>query len=249
MTTPVNITTTNGVCHIELNRPDHANSINIPLAKSLQEAATAAQTPEIKVILLSGAGLRFCAGGDVSSFVEAEQSTDYLHELATTADAAVQTLEQLDKPIVAAVHGSVAGAGLGVMLAADIIYAAPDTKFVFAYPAVGLTPDCGVSAALPAAMGLQRALAFALSGRPLSAEDARLQGLITSVEETPLASAQKTAALMAEVAPGALGKTRQLLRSSASKTRCAVGLDEAKTISESVVHPEAQQLISRFVGR
>lgn len=249
MNKPVNITITDGLCHIELNRPEQANAINISLAIALRDAAEAARAPEVKSILLTGTGARFCAGGDLASIASNDDTGALIYELATVANEAVQTLENLDKPIVAAVHGSVAGAGLAIMLSADVIYASPETKFVFAYPNVGLTPDCGASALLPAAMGMQRALAFALSGRPLSVEKAEHQGLVTSVVDNPHLQARETATAWATGASTALGKTRALLRGSAWTSRAEVGRSEAQVISHRAASSEAQQLMSEFMGR
>lgn len=245
----VNFSVANGIGHLELNRPQAANTINMPLAEGLRDAAQRAASDEVRVVLLTGAGKRFCGGGDLGSITGADHHGEFLTELANTADAGVQTLEALDRPVVAAVQGAVAGAGLGIMLAADVIVAAPDTKFVFAYPDVGLSPDCGVSIALPRAMGLQRATAFALSGAAMSAADALQQGLITEIADDPQARAREIAESWASKAFQALGATRQLLRQSASAPRPDHGQRESDTIGQRVMSPEAQHLIGAFLSR
>lgn len=250
MELPVNLTISDGIGHIELNRPDAANTINMPLAESFREAAlAAANDTAVEVVLISAAGKRFCGGGDVGAIAHATHPDKFLTDLAATADAGVQILEDLDRPIVTAVHGAVAGAGLGIMLAADVIVSAHDTKFVFAYPEIGLTPDCGVSAALPRAMGLQRALAFALSGKPMSATEALEQGLVTELSDDPLTRARELAATWASKASGALGVTRQLLRQSQNASRSTHGDREAITIGQRVMTSEAQALIKTFLSR
>jgi 2-(1,2-epoxy-1,2-dihydrophenyl)acetyl-CoA isomerase len=247
---PVTLAVADGVGHIELNRPEAANTINMPLATALREVAgRVADDDSIDVVLLTGAGGRFCGGGDISSFSEAGDPGRFLTDLATEADAGVQALESLDKPMVAAVHGAVAGAGLGIMLTADVIIAAEGTKFVFAYPSIGLTPDCGASVSLPRSMGLHRALAFALSGRPMSAEQAREQGLITEVASDALARAREVASAWGAGAPGALGATRRLLRLGADGMRAEAGQREATAIGTSVGSTEAQGLITAFLSR
>lgn len=249
MSNPVNTTISNGVCHIELNRPDHANSLNLELAQGLQHAAGIAEDPEVRSVLITGAGPRFCAGGDLASFAGKDDASELIHELAVTADDGIQRLERLQKPIVAAVQGSVAGAGLAIMLAADVIYAAPDTKFVFAYPSVGLTPDCGASKSLPAAMGLQRALAFALSGKPLDVAQAMGQGLVTAIAEEPRTDAQQLAETWAKAAGAALGATRALMRSANATPRSEIGRQEATMIAHRAGQPEAQSLMELFMQR
>jgi len=250
MQLPVNFTISDGIGHIELNRPDAANTINMPLAEGFRQAAhAAANDPSVEVVLLTSAGKRFCGGGDVSAIAHAQHPGNFLTDLAATADAGVQLLEELDRPIVAAVQGAVAGAGLGIMLAADVVVSADDTKFVFAYPEIGLTPDCGVSVALPRAMGLQRALAFALSRKPMSATDALEQGLVSELADDPLARAREVAATWASKASGALGVTRQLLRQSQNASRSAHGDREAHTIGQRVMTSEAQTLMNTFLSR
>lgn len=246
----VNLNVFDGIAHLELNRPQAANSINMELAQALYDAATSLSNDEtVQAVLLTGAGDRFCGGGDISSFVSSTDQKQFITDLATTADSAVQILEDLPLPIVAAVQGSVAGAGLGIMLAADIIVAAEDTKFVFAYSSVGLTPDCGTSVSLPRAMGLQRALAFALSGRPLKAESALEQGLITEIAINPVERAHEIAATWANSSPEALGAIRQLLRRNHDISREKAGQLEAAAIGERVVSSEAQNLVQSFLTR
>ena len=149
----------------------------------------------------------------------------------------------------AVVQGAVAGAGLGLMLTADVVVSSPETKFVFAYPGIGATPDCGVSYLLPRAIGQQRALQFALLGKPLGAEQALAWGLVAEVDE---AATERGAAIAASFAAGpalALGQARRLIRSSAERTREEIGADEARTIAASVSGAEAQGLIETFLAR
>jgi 2-(1,2-epoxy-1,2-dihydrophenyl)acetyl-CoA isomerase len=143
----------------------------------------------------------------------------------------------------------VAGAGLGIMLAGDLVIAAEGTKFVFGYPEIGVTPDCGVSQSLPRAMGQQRALAFALSGKALSAESALAQGLITEISPEPLARAREAAAAWVAGASGAYGASRRLLRQSPTLPRDVAGRNESVSIGERVASPESQALIGRFLRR
>lgn len=239
-----------GVGHLELNRPGAANALDLPLAYALREAVSrAAEDERVRAVLVAGAGKRFCAGGDVASFVAADDPPEHLRRLATEADAAVQALAAMDKPVVAAVHGAVAGAGLAVMLSCDLIVADPRTRFVFAYPGIGLTPDCGVSYLLPRAVGAQRALAFALGGQPLTAEDALSWGLVTELADPVVDRAREIALALADGPARALGQTRRLLREGWHLGREATGAEEARTIGEMAKGDEAAALIARFVER
>ena len=126
----------------------------------------------------------------------------------------------------------------------------PGTKFVFAYPGIGLTPDCGVSYLLPRAIGSHRALRFALGGQPISrGRRAQEWGLVTEVAEDAPARARELVTGLAGAAAGALGDVRRLLRAGWELDREATGAEEARTISSRVSGAEAQALIARFVGR
>lgn len=242
-------TVADGIAYIELNRPEAANGIDMALATGLREAVETARDDEaVRVVLLTGAGKRFCGGGDIAGFVD-EEDPDYLQRLAEEAGAAVIALEDLAKPVVVAVQGAVAGGGLGLMLGGDLIVAQEGTKFVFAYPAIGLTPDCGVSYLLPRAIGQQRALAFALSGRPLSAQDAQAQGLVAEVVEDAGARAREIATALAKGAAGAFGDSRRLLRASWTRDRATSAADEAQTLSSRGQGEEARALFAQFLGR
>lgn len=246
---PVTYEVVAGVARIELNRPAAANTITMELAVALRQAAErAAGDPEVRAVLLAGAGQRFCAGGDLGSFASADDPSGHLHAVATEADAAVRALETLEKPVVAAVHGAVAGAGLALMLAADVVVAQTETKFVFAYPGVGLTPDCGVSWLLPRAIGQQRALDFALRNRPVSAETACGWGMVTEVAEDAAATAGALAEQLAAGPAYALGQARRLLRAGWSTERAASGADEAATIAGALGGEEGQRLVAQFLA-
>lgn len=250
MTQPVTYTVTDGIAHIQLNRPEAANALDMPLARALAEAAVSARDDEgVRAVVLSGAGPRFCGGGDVASFANSSDPTGYVHELALTVDGAVQVLESMAKPVATAVQGAVAGGGLGIMLAGDVVIAAEGTKFVFAYPNIGLTPDCGGTTSLPRAMGQHRALAFALSGKPLNAQQATEQGLVAEVSADPLERAFELAGMWVAGSAAAYGQARRLLRASAGRSREENGIDEAETISARSTTPEAQALFAKFLGR
>lgn len=247
---PVTLRVADGVGHLRLQRPEAANALDLPTARALRSLVEeAGADPAVRVLLVTGAGRRFCAGGDVASFAAAADPAAYLRELATEADAAVRALAEIEKPVVAAVHGAVAGAGLAVMLSCDVVVADPETAFVFAYPTIGLTPDCGVSYLLPRAIGQQRALRFALSGRPATAAQALEWGLVTDLATDPQVLAGELATAMAEGPALALGQVRRLLRAGWESSRAEVGAEEARTISDMVRGEEAQVLIRAFVRR
>lgn len=255
MTELINYTVSNGVAHLEVNRPEVANVFDLPTSQAFGAAVAAAAADEnVRAVLISGAGKRFCAGGDVASFVAAGEDRGaraaFLQELADDLDGAFQALTALEKPVVAAVQGAVAGAGLGLALSADLVVAEAATKFVFAYPGIGLTPDCGVSWLLPRAVGQQRALQFALLGRPLVAAEAAEWGMVAEVVESDaLGRARAIAEQLAAGPAVAFGQVRRLIRASATSTRAEAGAEESRTIAASVQTDEATALIAKFLSK
>lgn len=242
---------TDGVATIELNRPEAANALDLPLAERLGVVVDEVAGDRVRAVLVTGAGKRFCAGGDVRSFLASDDPAAYVEQLATTADRVLQRLAALDKPVVAAVHGAVAGAGLAVMLSCDLVIAGAGTKFVTAYAGIGLTPDCGLSWLLPRAIGQQRALELLLTPRTLTAAEARDWGLVTEVVDDVevLTRGRAVATALATGPAAAYGQARRLVRSSYAAGRAETGADEARTIAAAVRTDDAQRLITAFTSK
>ncbi|GGJ68960.1 enoyl-CoA hydratase/isomerase family protein [Streptomyces brasiliensis] len=251
-TAPVLLSIDRGIAHITLNRPDSANAFDLPAAQAFCSVVDrCADDDAVRVILVTGAGRRFCGGGDVRSFVAAPDHGAYVHELAATLGAGLRRLADLSIPVVAGVHGAVAGAGLGFVLAADLVTAARSTRFTMAFSNIGLTPDSGVSYLLPRVVGLRRALDLTLSQRVLTADEALEWGLVNEVVEDNdvRARAADMARLLAEGPAAAFGQARRLLRSSYEVSRDIHAEDEARTIGSAVTSGEAGELIAKFLGR
>ena len=172
-----------GVAHLTLNRPDASNAIDARLAGDLADAAARLSgATDVRAVLLTGAGERFCAGGDVRTFANPETRLDeVLRGIIAPLHAAIVDLAELDAPVVAAVQGSAAGAGLALVAGADYVLAAQSAKLVMAYTAIGLVPDGGSTWYLARVVGLRRATELALMNRALSAEEACDWGLVNRV--------------------------------------------------------------------
>jgi 2-(1,2-epoxy-1,2-dihydrophenyl)acetyl-CoA isomerase len=172
-------------------------------------------------VLLTGAGARFCGGGDVKGFADLEEGLGhFLREITVPLHAAMSQLARLDAPVVVVAQGSAAGAGLGLVAAADLVVAAESTKFVMAYTGIGLSPDCSSSWYLPRVIGLRRATELALTNRVLSAAEALEWGLVTQVVPDDEAAAAGSA-LAERLANGptlALGAAKRLLLTSLDHT-------------------------------
>jgi 2-(1,2-epoxy-1,2-dihydrophenyl)acetyl-CoA isomerase len=238
-----------GVATITLSRPEVSNAVDLDTARDLAAAIESTGADDrVSSILVAGGGRRFCAGGDVASMVAADDQATYLEELAGALDGALVALHGLAKPVVAAVQGAVAGAGLAVMLSCDLIISDSSTRFVAAYAGVGLTPDCGLSWLLPRAVGQQRALELLLTPRTLTAGEALDWGLVSSVVEDGTAGtvAHDLARRLASGPTFALGQARRMVRNSWEVRREEAGRDETSTIARAVVDPEAVRLLARF---
>lgn len=203
------------VGQIMLSRPLVGNALDLPMAQALLETAIACDEDDaIRCVLLTGAGRLFCAGGDVAAFVaEGDGLPAYLKRITTCVHGAVVRLARMAKPLVVAVNGPAAGAGIGLALIGDIVLAGTEAHFTLGYTAIGMSPDAGASWLLPRLVGLRRAQELVLRNRRVGADEAAAIGLVTRVvEQNKLADeAKEVADDLARGATGALGKARRLL--------------------------------------
>jgi len=212
---PVVVGRKGAVVTLRLNRPTALNAVNVSMAIAILAAAESiAADDTVRAVLLSGAGRGFMAGGDLE--VLQANPIQGAADLIEPLHKAVAILARIDAPIVAQVHGVVAGAGLSLMLLADFVVAAETTKFNFAYANIGASCDCGGSWHLPRLVGLRRALELSLLSETISAEDARGLGMINyAVPAINLdAKAMVLAQKLAEGPTRALGHIRRLMRRS-----------------------------------
>jgi 2-(1,2-epoxy-1,2-dihydrophenyl)acetyl-CoA isomerase len=241
-----------GVAHLTLNRPDAANGINLELAQDLMDATLAiAADPAARVVRLTGAGKMFCGGGDVKGFADRDDLPTYLRETLGPLHVAITNLVRGDAPVVAAVQGSAAGAGMGLVGASDLVVAAESAKFVMAYTGVGLTPDGSSSWFLPRMVGLRRALDLTFTNRVLTAAEALEWGLISQVvpDVQLLDDAGALAARLATGPPRALAAAKRLLHTSLEETLETHLAREAEAISAASGTPEGVEGIAAFVEK
>lgn len=241
-----------GVAHVHLNRPDASNALDPELASALEAAIESlAAEPNARVLVVSGGGKNFCAGGDVRRMAEAQDTPAFLADLAGSVHRALVRLDSLPVTVVAAVQGSAAGAGLGLVLASDFVVAAASSKFVAAYSAVGLSPDCGVSTLLPRVVGLRRATQMLSTARVVGAEEALEWGLITDLVDDDAVGTRvdELADLLARAPFPAVGQTRRLVRASFARTYAEHLDDEAATIAAVSSSADAVSRIGRFAAR
>lgn len=251
--TTVLAATENGVATLTLNRPDQGNGIDMTLAEDLLQAANAvAQDPAVRCVVLTGAGRMFCVGGDIAGFAAAgDQAGPFLEALAGKLHEAVVVLSEMAKPLVCAINGPAAGAGLSLAAAGDIVIASDAAHFTAAYTAIGLTPDGGMSWTLPRLVGMRVAQEMILTNRRVSAAEAVTLGLVTrTVAPESLASeAGALAAKLADAPTGALGAVRSLLHHGQTQDLAAQLDLESRTIGMAGAGPEAREGVSAFLAK
>jgi 2-(1,2-epoxy-1,2-dihydrophenyl)acetyl-CoA isomerase len=207
-----------GLARLTLNRPKAANSLNVDLVRELLEVATiCAEDSKIRAVLLTGAGRFFSAGGDLKNFAAAEdQVPKMVSETADTLHAAIAKFARMNAPIVAAVNGPAAGAGMSLACMTDIALAAESAFFTMAYTAAGLSPDGSSTYFLPRIVGIRRARELMLTNRRLSAAEALELGIVERVvpDDDLMAEAEKVARALANGPTLAFGAVKKLLLAS-----------------------------------
>jgi 2-(1,2-epoxy-1,2-dihydrophenyl)acetyl-CoA isomerase len=200
-----------GVMTITLNRPDVLNAFTRATHDAFRAALKRARPPEVRAVVITGAGRGFCVGQDLNEFKEG--ADDVADRLRHSYNPSVAAVRELEKPVIAAVNGAAAGAGLSLACACDIRLAAASATFVPAFIGLGLVPDMGGSFFVPRLLGYARAFDWLCSGRKLTAADAHAWGLVAEVvEDGRLASrAAEVAASFAALPTRAIGMTKRLL--------------------------------------
>lgn len=210
--------TRDGYAEIVLNRPDRLNAFTLDMHEGLKRALDEAERAGARAILVTGAGSGFCAGQDLTERKmpapgETMDLRVFLHE---RYNPLIRRLRALPVPIVMAVNGVAAGAGMGFALAGDLILAARSARFIQAFVKIGLAPDAGSTYWLPRLVGPARARALAMTGDALSAEEAAAWGLIWKVVDDAalMGEARALAKRLAAGPTAALMLTKRLLNAS-----------------------------------
>lgn len=248
----VEVESRGAVTVITLNRPESANTLNLQMAMDLLAAAmTCGRNPSVRAVVLTGAGKNFCFGGDLRGMAAKGKSADaYLRELTTYLHEALSHFVRMDAPVIAAVNGTAAGAGVGLVAMADLAVCAASSKFNLAYTSVGLTPDAGTSFLLPRAVGAKRAMELLLLNRTLSAEEALSWGLVNQVvpDADVLDQAMRIAEKLADGATHAFGHAKRLLAHSLGALESQMVL-ESETIASQAGSDEGMEGISAFLEK
>jgi 2-(1,2-epoxy-1,2-dihydrophenyl)acetyl-CoA isomerase len=199
------------VLTITLNRPDVLNAFNAAMHKGLAAALKEARAPDVRAVVITGAGRGFCVGQDLTEFKEA--SGDIGSRLRETYHPNVRAIRALEKPVIAAVNGAAAGAGMSFACACDLRIAADAASFVPAFINIGLVPDSGGSYFVTRILGPARAFEWLTSGRKLTAVEAHAWGLVSEVVEPDALAARvaEIAAHLAALPTRGIGMTKRLI--------------------------------------
>jgi len=242
-----------GIATITFNRPDAGNAMSLAFVRELADVVESVEhDPDVRCVVLTGSGRFFSVGGDIGGFRDAgtevpsvlAQITHHLHD-------AVARLVRMHKPLVTAVNGPAAGAGLGLAVIGDFAIASDTAHFSTAYTAIGLTPDAGTSTILPRLIGLRKTQEMALTNRRVPAAEAVEIGLITQVVAPAdlMEEAIRTARGLVEGPVAAFGAVRRMIAAGYEQPLEAQLDLEARTICEAAGSPEGREGIAAFLAK
>jgi 2-(1,2-epoxy-1,2-dihydrophenyl)acetyl-CoA isomerase len=249
---PVLLDVADAVARLTLNRPGSGNAIDAEFGRRFRaHAESLVGRDDVRAVLLTGAGATFCVGGDLAYFAATDDPGAALRALTTDLHAGIEALLSIDAPVVAAVQGAAAGAGLSLVAGADLVVAADDAKLTMAYTAVGLSPDGGATWFLPRLIGTRRTAELALTNRRLSAAEALDWGIVNQVvpaDELPT-TAESLTTRIAAGATSAFGRVKRLLAASSNTSLTEQLAAESDGIAACAAGPEGAEGIAAFLEK
>jgi 2-(1,2-epoxy-1,2-dihydrophenyl)acetyl-CoA isomerase len=249
----INYQVSEGIARLTLDRPEAMNSLDLPTCRELSDVAIRIdEDPTARCVLISGTGKAFCAGGDVAAFASAgDGAPALLKKMTGFMHSAWSRLLRGNAPVVTAVNGVAAGAGLALAALSDLVVAARSARFTMAYTGIGLTPDGSSTYFLSRLVGLRRAQELVLTNRVLSADEALDWGLVTRVvdDEELAQEADKLAAKLAAGPTLAYGRSRALLLSGLQESLETQMELEARAIADSGRTADFRAGLDAFVNK
>lgn len=244
---------TDGVATVTFNRPEAANAMNPQCAREFSEVAILCDDdPQVRAVVLTGAGKMFCAGGDLGAFVEAGQAAkSLLKQMAGDLHMGLSRLARASAPVIAAVNGTAAGAGFSLVMACDLAIAAQNAVFTMAYTRAGLSPDGSSTFYMPRKIGDRRTRELMLTNRVLNAAEALEWGIVNQVVEAgaALSAAQDLAKELAQGPTLAYGAVKTLLNGTFEQGLESQMELEARTIAELSLSGDGQEGMSAFLNK
>jgi len=233
--TPLRTEIADGVATLTLNRPEALNALNSQLRRELLAGLKATARDEaVRSVVITGAGRGFCSGADLRG---GSGERDFRAVLSAEYNPLIEAIRKLPKPVVAAVNGVAAGAGVSLAFAADVVVASEEARFVPAFSRIGLVPDSGLARVLVRAVGRHRAFEILMGERQLSAGEAHDLGLVAAVvpADRLADAAGELARRLSDGPTASIGLTKRLLNAS-----------EDATLAESL---EAEAALQDLAGR
>jgi enoyl-CoA hydratase/carnithine racemase len=230
---------------LSFNRSEKMNALTrsmyAGLAKGLNDAAG---DFGIRAVIITSESLHFTAGNDISDFLDNPPTSD-----SSEVSQFLESLLNFPKPLIAAVKGNAVGVGTTMLLHCDVVVASPAAKFSMPFASLGLVPEAGSSLLFPQLVGYQRAARIFMTGESFDAPSAVEMGLVTSVENDPLAEAMKIAQQIAEQPPQAIINTKALLKARSHDAVAAVMKAEFEIFAMALQSDEAMEAFMKFMSK
>jgi 2-(1,2-epoxy-1,2-dihydrophenyl)acetyl-CoA isomerase len=207
-----------GVATLTLDRPESLNALNSQMRRELLAALKGiARDDAVRAVILTGEGRGFCSGADLRG---GSGERDFRTVLEREYNPLIRAIRDLPKPVIAAVNGVAAGAGVSLALACDLVYAAEEATFIQAFVRIGLVPDSGSTRTLVRTLGRHRAAQLIFSGEPLTAAEAHVAGLVNVVLPGTeiMDAAREAAARLAKAPTRAIGYAKRLINAAEDGT-------------------------------
>ncbi len=240
------------IATVTLNRPEQLNAMNLDLIDGLAAAIKKCKDPAVRAVVLRANGRAFCAGGDIKAFNQfIEQGRSISPEMPDRLHVMVEELRDLEKPVLASVHGAAAGAGAPLAITCDLVIASEDAVFNFAYARIGLSPDGSSTYFLPRHVGMKKAAELFLTIPTLSAKEAKDLGLVNWVV-APGELKERTEFIATQLAQGptkAFGRLKKLLNATYHNTLHDQLALETKLICESSATEDFREGITSFLAK
>jgi 2-(1,2-epoxy-1,2-dihydrophenyl)acetyl-CoA isomerase len=243
---PLSVAIEQGLAHLQLTNPTGGNVFNLKMIDAFMVALSEIATATPRAVLITAEGRNFSLGGDLEGMQAASDKAALLAAMAQGLHAGLSMLEALGVPVVTAINGAAAGAGLSLAIAGDIVLGGATSSYIMAYTAIGLSPDGGATFRLPRLIGMRLTQEMALLNRRLDASEALAAGLLTRVvaNDALRAEALAIARKLADGPTEAFRETKRLLASNSAGeigdqfgaeataiTRCAATADAAEGVT------------------
>jgi len=252
MSKSIQLKVENKVAYITFNRPEVFNSFNREMAFSLQETLDACEAnKDVRAIVLTGNGKAFCAGQDLKEVTDPDLNPGFKKILEEHYNPIITRIRSIKKPIIGAINGVAAGAGANIALACDIVVAHERVSFIQAFSLIGLVPDSAGTYFLPRLIGFQKALALAMLGDKIGAEEAEKMGMIykcVSTEEFD-ETINKLALKLANMPTKALGMIKELFNTSMTNDLESQLALESKLQIEAAQSEDYKEGVAAFIEK